>query len=277
MEEIETKEIDLFWHKYKFFPYEKKLAIREINTLLLPQEIIQLTNKVTVCFPEKCYNLDKLVFFSHALAKGNLIETKQFKYENGSRLDIKLKKQNTRYSAHGLHEYKGKFNPQVVRSLYNIFNIQESSLVLDPFCGSGTSLVEAAHHGIKAIGTDINPLAVFITNTKINSLKVSVEELHEGKAKLFDEFTKVRGAYQLPALDARLRYLNAWFPMDVLLDIETIKAASNNLDKMVRDIFLVIMSNLLREYSLQDPNDLRIRRRKTPFQKPLLYKLLIQQ
>ncbi|MFD2246659.1 DNA methyltransferase [Pontibacter ruber] len=261
---MENNTVNLFWHKYKFFPYEKKLAIREIETLLAPQEIHESKDKVTVLAPQNKVNLSRLVYFSHTQTNGALVETTQFKFENGARTNVRLKKQNTRYSAHGLHEYKGKFNPQVVRSLYNIFGVQEGSLVLDPFCGSGTSLIEAAHHNIQAIGTDINPLAAFIANTKIESLQVSVADLREAKEQLFRDFSVIREDFELPEPDIRLAYLIDWFPANILLDIEAFRLATNNLPEIHRNVFLVIASNLLRDYSLQEPSDLRIRRRRTP-------------
>ncbi|NDK54783.1 TRM11 family SAM-dependent methyltransferase [Pontibacter fetidus] len=259
-----NNEVNLFWHKYKFFPYEKKLAIREIQTLLVPERIDEYPERVTVTAPQNRNNLEKLVYFSHTQTNGALIETEQFQYENGARANIRLKKQNTRYSAHGLHEYKGKFNPQVVRSLYNIFGIQEGSLVLDPFCGSGTSLVEAAHQNIRAVGTDINPLAAFIANTKLNSLQINIAELREAKEQLFRNYTTIREGYELPEHDVRLTYLNDWFPYNILLDIEAFRLSTNDLPEAQRNVFLVIASNLLRDYSLQEPGDLRIRRRRTP-------------
>jgi len=86
----------------------------------------------------------------------------------------KLRRQSTRYSVHGLHEYKGKFNPQIVRATANLLRLglDRKAQILDPFCGSGTSLVEAAHMGWDALGTDINPLAILISNAKIQALKI---------------------------------------------------------------------------------------------------------
>ena len=43
---MNTQEIDLFWHNYKFFPYEKRFALREIETLLKPNYIKELNGKL---------------------------------------------------------------------------------------------------------------------------------------------------------------------------------------------------------------------------------------
>ena len=116
---MNTKEIDLFWHNYKFFPYEKRFAIREIETLLKPINIREQNGKLIVSGPKNADAIKKLVYFSHAEINHDIVQTLQFQCENGSGTLPKQKRQNTRYSVHGLHEYKGKFNPQVVRSLFN--------------------------------------------------------------------------------------------------------------------------------------------------------------
>jgi tRNA G10 N-methylase Trm11 len=40
--------------------------------------------------------------------------------------------------------------------------------ILDPFCGSGTALVEARANGLRAVGVDLNPLAVSVSNVPIH-------------------------------------------------------------------------------------------------------------
>ena len=57
-----------------------------------------------------------------------------------------------------MHPYPAKFIPQNARHLLELFPPDEGTAVLDPFCGSGTSLVEAVRLGLDAIGIDLNPL-----------------------------------------------------------------------------------------------------------------------
>lgn len=262
---MNTKDINLYWHKYKFFPYEKKFAVREIQSLLKPKKITEFKDHIQISESENEDSINDLVYFSHAETEKKLLTTTQFIFENGDSRVHKQKRQNTRYSVHGLHEYKGKFNPQVVRSLFNIYNIKEGNKILDPFCGSGTTLVESSHMSIEAYGTDINPLATFIANTKISALNISSEQILENKRELFNKFYTDRLEIGLDDEDLRIQYLKKWFPIDILIDIETLKLSSSKLPESIKNIFLVIISNLLRDYSLQEPSDLRIRRRFSPF------------
>ncbi len=67
-----------------------------------------------------------------------------------------------RYATHGLHEHRGKFFPQLVRSLMDMAQVPAGGIVLDPMCGSGTTMVEARLAGRVACGLDMNPLSVFV-------------------------------------------------------------------------------------------------------------------
>jgi len=65
---------------------------------------------------------------------------------------------------HGFHSYPARFHPRLVRVLLD--GLPRGSTVLDPFSGSGTTLVEAALAGMRALGLDINPLAVELSRLK---------------------------------------------------------------------------------------------------------------
>ena len=66
---------------------------------------------------------------------------------------------------HRVFRYPAKFHPPVVRALLDAY-AADGDHVLDPFCGSGTVLVEANARGLDATGSDIDPLAVFVSHVK---------------------------------------------------------------------------------------------------------------
>jgi hypothetical protein len=66
---------------------------------------------------------------------------------------------------HTYYRYPARFSPQFARSAISSFT-DPGDIVLDPFMGGGTSMVEAQALGRQAIGLDINPLAVFVATAK---------------------------------------------------------------------------------------------------------------
>lgn len=72
---------------------------------------------------------------------------------------------------HAIHPYPAKFIPQIPRQLIELYHPGGASVVLDPFCGSGTTLVEAILLGLEAWGIDLHPLACLISRVKTKPLE----------------------------------------------------------------------------------------------------------
>jgi hypothetical protein len=70
-----------------------------------------------------------------------------------------------RAHVHGFHAYPARMHPVTAARLVEAF-VPAGGTVLDPFCGSGTVLVEAMLSGRNAVGTDLNPLAVELADAK---------------------------------------------------------------------------------------------------------------
>ena len=101
---------------------------------------------------------------------------------NLAKLDWDFADANTGHLTHALHPYPAKFIPQIPQAL-----IQELSsvgdTVLDMFCGSGTTLLEALRLGRNAVGIDANPLAALISRVKTTPLAAAeFDELEEHRA-----------------------------------------------------------------------------------------------
>ncbi|MBG0785560.1 MAG: site-specific DNA-methyltransferase [Anaerolineaceae bacterium] len=107
-----------------------------------------------------------------------------------------IKEKDRTKHVHRLHPYKGKFIPQLVEyfldnhtdNFKNEVYFSPGDIVLDPFCGSGTSLVQANELGIHAIGIDISEFNALISNVKIN--KHSIHEIQEAIIKISNELKK---------------------------------------------------------------------------------------
>jgi DNA modification methylase len=165
-----------------------------------------------------------------------------------------------RYGTHGLHEYRGKFFPQLVTSLLNISKLGEGALVLDPMCGSGTTLLEAISQGHDARGVDMNPLSVFVAQTKCDALSLSVPEIISAFENIEHQLLNPRAIRPTrPAADEE--YLDRWFPANVLSELDAIDAAISTITtEPLRRFFRVCLSNIIRKVSHQKEADLRVRR-----------------
>ena len=77
---------------------------------------------------------------------------------------------------HGLHPYPAKYIPALPREVITE-HTNERHTVLDPFCGSGTTLVEAAILGRKSVGVDSNPIATLVARAKTTALSTGQKSL----------------------------------------------------------------------------------------------------
>ena len=251
---------------YKYMAYEKELMYRELHTFFRDPCFIDMKGDVLVknVDEEQIPLLDRLTYFMTYEFKDQHRRTLQAKLEDCNANDYTSKRQHTRYSTNGIHEYKGKFNPQIVHSIVNILGISSDMNIIDPFCGSGTTILECQHMGISSVGVDINPFAVFVSNVKTDSLLMDVNYVNKVLLELCELSNKANSITN-DKYDARIEYLLKWIPVDTLTQMESIKNALDHEPPMVSNFLLVMISDLIRDYSYQEPSDLRIRRRFSSF------------
>jgi SAM-dependent methyltransferase len=69
---------------------------------------------------------------------------------------------------HDWYRFVLSFPPHLVRDYLQRFDLSEGSCVLDPFCGTGTTLVECKRLNVNSVGLEANPMPWFATNTKVD-------------------------------------------------------------------------------------------------------------
>lgn len=250
---------------YKLFEYEKLLAKKELSLifpsdLILDSDIGYHVQKNGLSNDEK-EKIRRLTFLRLISEDENSVSSLQEFKENSCVKSGHTKRQSTRYGAHGLHEYKGKFNPQIVSSILNILEVNEKSKILEPFCGSGTTLYESALNNLEGVGFDYNPLACFISNAKISTLSMDVSKFTLFAHHCIDKAIELSPKFIIED-DVRTIYLKKWFQIETLKKLETLRAIIyESTNVKFRNLFLALVSDLVREYSLQEPADLRVRRR----------------
>ncbi|PWE18905.1 RNA methyltransferase [Marinicauda salina] len=65
-----------------------------------------------------------------------------------------------------VHPYPAKFVSDLPQAVLSVLPVPDETVVLDPFCGSGTALVECQNAGYKSVGIDLNPIACMISRVK---------------------------------------------------------------------------------------------------------------
>src|SRR5438128_2927937 len=71
-------------------------------------------------------------------------------------------------AAHDWYRFVLSFPPHLVRDYIERFHLDRSHTVLDPFCGTGTTLVECKKLGIPSVGIEANPMAHFASQVKVD-------------------------------------------------------------------------------------------------------------
>ena len=156
---------------------------------------------------------------------------------------------NTTELTHGLHRFPAKYIPQIPRWAIGQF-AGRNDVVLDPFMGSGTTLVEGLCKVNKTFGIDIDPLARLISGAKTaqydisNILRLSKEIDRSEPATAVPVFLPMQG----------VRNVEHWFRPDILADLCQIYTAIQNLrcSDIERRFFLCVFSSILRRVSNAD-------------------------
>jgi len=182
---------------------------------------------------------------------------------------------NTKEYTHCYHNYPAMMIPQVARRLIREYSNNNTRLLFDPYCGTGTSLLEANLAGINAIGTDLNPLARLIAKTKtklfnIRILKKTVNDI-ENYFSVFnhhnnlenDLFSQHNLNFKESQFDdfkiPNFKNIEFWFSNDVINKLAYIKHIIDNyLEEAIRDFFLVCFSETVRESSYTRNNEFKL-------------------
>lgn len=82
-----------------------------------------------------------------------------------------------------IHPYPARFIPDIPRELISGLGCDKGAVILDPFCGSGTTLLEAQRAGFESVGIDLNPIdkrylcLLICLSLKGTSLKLLIKNL----------------------------------------------------------------------------------------------------
>jgi len=158
-------------------------------------------------------------------------------------------KKRPRVRIHSFHRWYGKLVPAIPAAAIELWS-EPGELVLDPFSGSGTTLVEARVAGRASEGTDVNPLATLLTRVKTRALEP--ERLKSATEDLVERFAANDGAdwrERLPQLPNREHF----YPDPVARDlVRLFDAAGAEPDEDLREWQLALTSAINKDVSNAD-------------------------
>jgi len=164
---------------------------------------------------------------------------------------------------HRLHPYLGKFIPQLVEIFLRKY-FEPGQTILDPFCGSGTTLIQANELGINSLGYDISAFNVLLVRAKsaqydleivkkeILDILSRVERQESKKALKQLSFWMTNGLTNGQTVENE--YLKAWFAPQALVELLNYSGLIRNYE--YKDILRVILSRSARSARLTTHFDL---------------------
>jgi DNA modification methylase len=171
-------------------------------------------------------------------------------------------KERTKH-VHRLHPYLGKYIPQLVEIFLRKY-FKAGQTILDPFCGSGTSLVQANELGINSIGCDVSAFNVMLCRVKTDKYNLA-----ETRREVLDILERVRISTQRDSDSLSLwndslieeahltednDYLKAWFAPRALNELLTYRNLVSSYQH--QDLLKVILSRAARSSRLTPHFDL---------------------
>ena len=167
---------------------------------------------------------------------------------------------------HPFHSYPARMHPATARALVELLvgpDLERGGSaprVVDPFCGSGTTLVEARFAGAAAFGLDANPLAVRIARAKTwTALRRERQQLRTQALRIADRSiaeTKAarRSGYEAPPQRKRRRnndLIDGWFPKHVRRELEYLYTAILARPQLQSELLSVALSAVLHKVSFR--------------------------
>jgi len=300
---------------YSLWGYELDMARREIVTVTgIEPEVVDGGIRLASPHPLADDDLRRLTFFHSIVTRlGNdetvTFLTHQALIENTAKVGRKADtlddalhavetigrpmngRKESKYATHGVHDYKGKFYPQLVRSLITYLGGRAGDVVFDPFIGCGTTLAECYLSNMVGVGVDLNPLAHLIATAKTACLALppslvvsesdalleridTVEQSMTARLDGRDLADTAKSFAPLPYTEGECDYLLSWFPPRALLKLFLVlREIDRTSDARLRDLYRVLLSDIVIDCSQQDPRDLRIRRRKPSLEDAPVFQL----
>ena len=264
MDDLMLEEVDLVTIKeaseWASQYLQKEVTTSNISYLLQYGKIRKYSTNGTTCLKQK----DLLNYYESFYGKREI----EWKKKLGDDIDWRLsfdflKEADTTKHVHRLHPYKGKFIPQLVEYFLDSHTdefkkevfFRPGDIVLDPFCGSGTTLVQSSELGMHAIGIDVSAFNALISNVKIS--KYDFVDLHQETQKITHEIQQFISdsktiKFEEELLQELAKFNDAHFPSpDFKYKVKRKEIDEDKYGDEKAKNFLTIFQALIKKYDIQ--------------------------
>ncbi len=164
---------------------------------------------------------------------------------------------DTKEFTHCFHAYPAMMIPQIARELLRRYG-QKGGWLLDPYCGTGTSLVEASLFGMHSVGCDINPLVRLIATSKLTS--ASLPAVDHNVRKLHIAMSGVKRTVPTSTVPD-ITNLTFWFADGVIARLAFLRSLIRSIkDSASRNFTWVAFSETVRESSYTRKGEFKLYR-----------------
>jgi DNA modification methylase len=163
-----------------------------------------------------------------------------------------IKSNNITAYTHGFFKYPCKFIPHVPRWAIRRYLGNNKDGLLDPFCGSGTSLVEGVIHKKTSYGIDIDPFGRLLAEVKTTPF--TTKEIAE-LPKIIETIRNRLGRQDGPLFIPNIPNIEKWFTKKAINDLARLKAHIDHAteeNKKSRKFFYIVLASIIRKVSNAD-------------------------
>lgn len=156
-----------------------------------------------------------------------------------------FKEECSKKHIHNLINYPATMVPVMQSEIIRLFKLYDASIkqVLDPFMGSGTTIIESNINGLDSLGIDINPFAFLISQVKITKIDL---QIYRNLCKDMEKSIIDNQPYELHYFDK----INKWFKQDVIDKLSKIRSKIVLIEDVIyRRVFWIVFCKTLQEVS----------------------------
>lgn len=161
-----------------------------------------------------------------------------------AQVDWNFKVRVVQHEVEGVHPYPAKFIADLPAAFLEALPVPQGGMVMDPFCGSGTTLAEAQRRGYTSLGVDLNPIACLMARVKTAPLP---SEILQSVNQVLTEADRDASS-DVPLIPN----LSHWFQSPIQLTLARLTRAISRQPATHHDFLRLALSSIVVRVSNQD-------------------------